>query len=169
MIFDKFLGEIAEVGVAGGCTAKVLGKLFPEKTIHLFDTFTGIPDILCEYDYITTNHHRAGDYSDVNLEKVKKQLLEVSGNFIFHVGIFPETAESVKNKRFCLVNIDVDIYQSTKDCWEFFYPRMIPGGVIIIFDDYPALLGVKKATDNFLKDKPEILQEEVDAVYMVKQ
>ena len=37
---------------------------------------------------------------------------------------------------------------------EFFYPRMVPGGVMLTHD-YSLLGGVKKAFDEFFADKPE--------------
>jgi len=52
---------------------------------------------------------------------------------------------------------DVDIYQSTRSCLDFFYPRMVHGGVMI-FDDYEwkGCPGVKKAISEFLAGKNEI-------------
>ncbi|PIZ94190.1 hypothetical protein COX84_05420 [Candidatus Micrarchaeota archaeon CG_4_10_14_0_2_um_filter_49_7] len=50
-------------------------------------------------------------------------------------------------------HIDVDLYQSTVDCLNFFYPRMQAGGVIISHDAH--LGGVNKAFEEFFKDKPE--------------
>ena len=52
------------------------------------------------------------------------------------------------------VHLDVDLYKSTLDCLKFFYPRVNKGG-IIISHDYPSVNGVKKAFDEFFKDKPE--------------
>jgi len=54
------------------------------------------------------------------------------------------------------VHIDVDIYQSVKDCCEFFYPRLHAGGVML-FDDYGKWTcpGAKLAVDEFFATKPE--------------
>jgi hypothetical protein len=73
-------------------------------------------------------------------------------------GVFPDTAAAIENKKFCLVNLDVDIYKSTKDSLSFFYPRMVRGGVIISHD-YDCGKGVTKAFKEFFKDKPEIIIE----------
>ena len=45
----------------------------------------------------------------------------------------------------CWAHIDVDIYQSVRDCISFIYPRLSPGG-FMIFDDYgfPKLPGCTK-------------------------
>ena len=50
--------------------------------------------------------------------------------------------------------VDVDLYASTLAAFEFFYPRMLRGGVIITHD-YSVLSGVAEATRSFLADKPE--------------
>ena len=59
---------------------------------------------------------------------------------------------------FKLVHLDVDIYESYKNALEFFYPRMVRNGVIVM-DDYGSkfCLGAKKAIDRFMSYKPEKL------------
>ena len=41
----------------------------------------------------------------------------------------------MQDRGFCFVNVDVDLHEPTRDSIEFFYPRMVPGGVMV-FDDY---------------------------------
>ena len=67
--------------------------------------------------------------------------------------MFPGTSDPIKDKTFSLAHIDVDLYQSTVDCLNFFYPRMQAGGVIISHDAH--LGGVNKAFEEFFKGKPE--------------
>lgn len=144
-------GEIAEVGVYKGGTGKLIAKACPNKKVHLFDTFSGMPQTDSNVD-----HHKEGDFSDTSLEAVK-DFLKGLNNIEFHPGFFPATADAVKDRLFSLVYVDVDIYQSVKDCLEFFYSRMATGGVMI-FDDYEwkACLGVKRAIDEFLIGKREV-------------
>jgi hypothetical protein len=143
-------GDIAEVGVYKGGTAKLIVKTVPEKNVHLFDTFQGMPQICTEVDT-----YKGKEFSDVSLESVKSFLADCS-NVTFYPGIFPETAGPVKNKKFSFVYIDADIYKSVKDSLEFFYSRMVKGGVILL-DDYDSLAcpGVKKAVCEFLSGKKE--------------
>lgn len=143
-------GAIAEIGVFRGGTAKLLASTCPDKPLHLFDTFEGMPDTDPNVD-----RHRKGDFADTSLEGVKG-FLAGHDNVHFHQGFFPGTATPVADQRFALVYSDVDIYLSIKDCLEFFYPRLVTGGVIV-FDDYEArnCPGVRKAIDEFLADKPE--------------
>jgi hypothetical protein len=57
-------------------------------------------------------------------------------------------------QRFSFAHFDVDLYEGTKACLNYFYPRMIPGG-IIISHDYSLLAGVEQAFNEYFADKPE--------------
>jgi hypothetical protein len=146
-------GDVAEVGVYKGGSAKIIAGVFNKsnKSIHLFDTFSGMPAVSLETDL-----HNQGDFMDTSLEEVKKFLQDFN-NVFFYPGFFPDTSHPIKDKKFCFVSVDVDIYQSVKDCCDFFYSKVVKGG-IIVFDDYGhhiACPGVKKAVDEFFRDKPE--------------
>lgn len=148
-------GEIAEAGVYYGSTARLILRFFDgaNKTIHLFDTFDTMPD--------------AGN-GDIpaywepqrNLSvKFTKQILEdyyKQGLVEFHEGLFKDTLPEVKGKRFCFVHIDCDLYDGAKDATEFFYPRMVDGGVML-FHDYTAetFPGVRRAVDEFFLSKDD--------------
>ena len=64
-------------------------------------------------------------------------------------GVFPdETADRIADSRFRLCHCDVDVYRSAKDVFDWVWPRLAPGGVVV-FDDYgfPACPGVTKFVD----------------------
>lgn len=147
----RISGDIAEVGVYKGGSAKLLCEAKADKYLHLFDTFTGLPEPGSKDDL---SQFQKGKYL-APFEKVKKYLRGYS-KVKFYKGNFPETAKSVKNKKFSFVNLDVDIYKSTLESLNFFYPRMNKGGMIISHD-YEGSMGVRKAFNHFLKDKPEPL------------
>ena len=87
-----------------------------------------------------------------------RDYLKDGDNVFFYKGIFPQTSGPVKDKVFSLVNLDVDCYESTKQCLEFFYSRMSPGG-ILLSHDYITAPGVKKAFDDFFEGKPKLVLE----------
>lgn len=149
----KIYGDIAEVGVYKGASAKIIAQVKGKKSLHLFDTFEGLPEI-SKID--NPEQFYKGKFV-VTFEDVKKYLKKYP-NVFFYKGLFPQTAGPVKNKTFSFVNLDVDLYESTKNCLEFFYPRMTKGG-IIISHDYIDAAGVKKAVDEFFRDKPETVLE----------
>ena len=148
----RLAGDVAEVGVYKGGTARMLAKIFAPtgKTVHLFDTFEGMPAV-----DPTKDLHHAGDFADVAFEGVRDYLSDCP-NVRLHKGFFPATAGPIEQRTFCFVHADVDIYQSVADCCRFFYPRLVAGGVLI-FDDYGrnSCPGAKAAVDEFFSDKAE--------------
>jgi len=145
-------GDVAEVGVYWGGSAKLLAKTMMtyEKTIHLFDTFRGLPEPNEQYD-----RYQRGAFSDTSLEGVEHFLKDCPNTRIYP-GVFPQTASPLNDTRFCLVHVDIDIYPSALDCCRFFYPRLTEKGVMI-FDDYgyPSCPGVEKAVNDFFDEKIE--------------
>ena len=141
-------GAAAEVGVYRGGTARLLADAVhgTGKSLHLFDTFGGMPLTDPKKDL-----HALGDFADTSLEAVRK-VLQGCGDVFFHVGVFPDTAAEVAGESFCLVHVDADIYRSVLDSCAFFYPRLVPAGMMI-FDDYgfPSCPGAKEAVDAFFE------------------
>ncbi len=73
-----------------------------------------------------------------------------------HTGVFPETAGALANRRFSFVHVDAVLYRSVLSACEFFYPRLVTGGVMV-FDDYlpPHCPGEKRAVDEFFAGTPD--------------
>ena len=142
-------GQVAELGVFRGGTARLAAQVLSHKTIHLFDTFEGLPKPDPSKDMMKEGELKA------DLEQVEKFLSDLN-NVKIHPGLFPETAADLHDEKFCFVHVDADIYQSVKDACEFFYPRLNKGG-IMVFDDYGfyGTHGAKIAVDEFLTDKEE--------------
>lgn len=148
----KIKGDLAEVGVCEGGTAKIMCEAKEDKPLHLFDTFEGIPGV----DDVDKSHFYQGQFAS-SLGRVK-EFLKGYKQVYFYKGVFPGTAKGVRDKSFSFVHLDVDIYSSTLDCLQFFYPRMSSGG-IIISHDYHKASGVRKAFDEFFKNKREPIIE----------
>jgi O-methyltransferase len=148
-------GDFWECGVYRGGTARMMAEFLARnarsgKKLHLFDTFEGMPGTDPQYDL-----HKKGDLSDTSLAAVKNAV----GNHDFveyWPGWIPETFRGKQDARIALAHVDVDIYKAIRDCCEFIYPRLEPGGAMI-FDDYgfPSCPGARKAVDEFFADKPE--------------
>jgi len=149
---SKVDGDLAEVGVYKGGSAKLICEAKGDRVLHLFDTFKGIPDV----DGIDSNKFHEGQFA-ASLEEVKNYLKGYQ-NVFFYKGVFPRTSAPVVKKKFSFVHLDVDTYKSTLDCLKFFYPRMTRGS-IMISHDYISARGVRKAFDIFFRDKPEVVLE----------
>ncbi len=150
---DNLDGDIAEVGVYKGRTAKLLALMAGSlnKSVHLFDTFTGMPEVNPAKD----NFYQKGAFSDTSLAEVQAFLSDCK-NITIYPGFFPATAEPVRDRSFSFVHVDVDIYQSVLDCCRFFYSRLVSKG-IIVFDDpgFADCAGAKIAVEEFFADKEE--------------
>ena len=141
-------GAMAEVGVFRGGSAKLICEAKGSKPLHLFDTFEGLPQrSSADSSHYQDHHYKCG------LEEVQ-EYLEGYENVFFHKGIFSASASEVPEQSYCFAHFDVDLYESTKSCLEYFYPRMIQGG-IMISHDYGLVPGVERAFHEFFEDKPE--------------
>lgn len=145
-------GAFAEVGVYAGASAKTICEVKGDKTLHLFDTFEGLPPTSDKDSGV----HRVGQYA-CSVESVKEYLQSYS-SVHFHKGLFPESAEGVEETTYAFAHFDVDLYEGTMACLEYFYPRMAPGG-IILSHDYSLLDGVRAAFQEFIVDKTEEILE----------
>lgn len=141
-------GDLAELGVYRGGVSRMLARRFPQRTVHLFDTFTGIPWDGYDAD---KDRHRPGEFS-CSLDDVK---VELSGcaNAVFHPGLFPLTAAG---ERFALVHLDADLYASTLAGLEWFWPRLSVGGCIVLDDwRWPMCPGVEAAVMRFFMNRSD--------------
>ena len=150
---DNLDGNVAEVGVYKGRSAKLIALTVEKqnKHVYLFDTFAGLPEVNPEKD----NYHQKGDFNETSLAEVQEFLADCK-NITIYPGFFPDTAEPIRDKKFCFAHIDVDIYRSVLDCCQFFYPRLASGGMMV-FDDpgFVICAGAKIAIDEFFTNKEE--------------
>jgi O-methyltransferase len=166
---EKVEGAFAELGVYKGDSANLIHLMDKERTFYLFDTFHGFRKEDLEMETGKAATYTSRDFADTSLEKIKQRLS--SGKFVFHSGYFPETAKEIQNEKFALVNMDADLYLPTKAGLEFFYPRLSPGGVIIIHDYNPDWPGIMKAVDEFSASIPEpivVLADQDSSVMILK-
>jgi O-methyltransferase len=158
-------GAVAELGVYKGGGSKLICEFKDGLSLHLFDTFEGMPDVDSSVDL-----HRKGDFSDTSLGRVQEYLQEYA-DCRFHPGFFPASAAGLpEDLEFCFVHLDVDIYESTRAGLEYFYPRLKPGGTLISHDYNAASCpGVKKAFAEYFTDRPEDVMVLWDTQCMVRK
>jgi O-methyltransferase len=146
-------GVVAEVGTYRGGSARFLSEAVRAqgegRGVDVFDTFDGHPDTI---DAALDGPHRPGLFSDTSYESVCGYL---GPDVRVHRGAFRDTCGDVADACFSLVHVDVDIYDSTVACLEFFWPRLQPKGVMVI-DDYgfTTCRGLKVAVDSFIRKTP---------------
>lgn len=149
----KIPWDIAEVGVYKWWSAKIIAEHKWDKKLHLFDTFEWLPSIS---DSDKNSQFHKGQFLSW-FEQVKSHFTEYKDVF-FYKWLFPDTATPIINNKFAFVNLDVDIYESTLQCLQFFYERMTKWW-IILSHDYMTAQWVQKAFDEFFIDKPEVVLE----------
>nr|WP_321450268.1 TylF/MycF/NovP-related O-methyltransferase [uncultured Carboxylicivirga sp.] len=154
-IKDKNIeGNLAELGVYKGETAKLIHHMMPERKLFLFDSFCGLPKQVIREDCDGTVRPQTVKFDNTTPEEVIK-FIDGNSQVEIKEGIFPETTKGLESEIFAFVHIDADLYQSTIDALTFFYPRLSPQGCIIIHDYNHNWEGVKKAVDEFEQTIPE--------------
>lgn len=147
-------GDVAELGVFRGDFAELIHTAFPDRTIHLFDTFEGFPaqDVKIELEQ-RFSRARIGDFSDTEEELVRKRLGE-SEQVAIHKGYFPSTFCNCTEKTFAFVSIDADLYAPTAAALPLFWERLSPGGVLLIHDvNSTQFSGAGKAVREFCRGR----------------
>jgi O-methyltransferase len=143
---SKVPGQMAEVGVYRGGTAALILDTAPQKHLHLFDTFSGLPD---GGDYL-----KQGEYAG-SKESVQRTLVAYKDRITLHAGLFPrDTGHEVEDLRFSFVHLDMDLYEGTLGALRFFWPRMNPGGILLCHD-YPQIGGIVNAIHEFFAGERE--------------
>jgi O-methyltransferase len=142
-------GSIGEVGVFRGEFAALLNRLFPDRTLHLFDTFRGFAHGDVAAEAAGRSEARAGDFKDTSVELVMSRLPHPAQARV-HAGFFPETARGIDDA-FALVSLDADLFAPMLAGLEWFYPRLSKGGAILVHDyNNRRFPGVRRAVDQFI-------------------
>lgn len=152
-------GDVAECGTYRGASAfflvKSINRFGLTKDLFLFDSFMGLSEPgPCDGSFWVENDLSASQ------KDVWDNLSRAGGTSFVKVleGWIPNRFDEVKDRKFCFVHLDVDLAQPTVDSLEFFYPRMVSGGLILI-DDYgfDTCPGVTHVVDEFMKFKTEAI------------
>ena len=145
IVEENIPGDLIETGVwRGGASIFMRGALNAygdeSRSVWLADSFQGLPKPNAD-----KYAHDAGDelwkhsdYLGVSLEQVKKNfqrygLLDDRVHFL--KGWFSETLRSAPIDSLAIMRLDGDMYESTMDAMEALYPKLSPGGFVIV-DDY---------------------------------
>jgi len=155
-------GDVAECGAFQGLSSylfcsylRLASPDFDGRGYHIFDSFQGLSQ-LREQDLVSAEAAGAShsEYKKVgafhgSLEVVKATLLDFP-QIEYHRGWIPESFAGIPEKNYKFVHLDLDLYEPIKGSVEYFYPRMVKGGVIVI-DEYaiPRWPGARKAVDEF--------------------
>jgi O-methyltransferase len=159
-------GDIVECGVWRGgsmmAVALSLLELGQRRTLHLFDTFAGMPppgeldrdiDGTAAAGLLAAEDRRTGDTWALSpLEDVRANLRSTGypeERLRFVPGRVEETIPRHAPDAIAILRLDTDWYESTRHELEQLFPRLAVGGVLII-DDYGHWQGARRAVDEYL-------------------
>jgi O-methyltransferase len=161
---NKIAGDFVECGVWKGgsmMTAALTLKILNDtnRNLWLYDTYEGMPPPT-EQDVTHDNHtaekvlETRADFLTAPLEGVKQAMTSTGygpAKMHFIKGKVEDTIPGRIPERIALLRLDTDWYESTKHELIHLYPRLAPGGVIII-DDYGYWRGSREATDEYIRN-----------------
>jgi O-methyltransferase len=150
-------GALAEAGVYQGWASRFIHRLAPRRRYYLFDTFTGFPPGDLEPGVADTR------FRDTSLAAVLRNIGDTT-NVEPRPGRVPETFAGLEGERFAFVLLDMDLHRPTLSALAFFYPRLSPGGYLMVHDYHnpESDWGCKRAVDEFMTGKPEGMVEIAD-------
>jgi O-methyltransferase len=153
-------GDIAECGCYRGLSSYTIcqtlneeGGGFDGTGHHIFDSFAGLSTPTPEDDIAPSDPKKSDlaammhpGYFACPMEHVQFHLSDFPG-IAYHPGWLPESLADVPERSYRFVHLDVDLYEPTAGSLEYFYPRLVPGGIILT-DDY-GWPGARRAFDEF--------------------
>jgi hypothetical protein len=119
-------GLVLELGVYGGSTINYLAKKLPEKQIHGFDSFEGLPEFW--RDGFAEGHFKLN-----SLPSVESNVKLYKGWFEETLPIFFE--QEGMDSYITYMHIDSDLYSSANTIFKCAASK-IKKGTIIVFDEY---------------------------------
>ena len=156
---DGVEGDVIETGVwRGGATIFMRGVLkahgVTDRTVWVADSFEGLPPP----DPQTYPADAGMDLCDI--AELAVSLDEVRDNFArygllddrvrFLKGFFRDTLPTAPIERLSLLRLDGDLYESTMQALTHLYPKVSPGGFVIV-DDYHAIEPCRRAVHDYLR------------------
>lgn len=152
-------GDLIETGVwKGGATifmrAILKAYAVKDRWVWAADSFEGLPlPNAKKFPADVGDRHHTFKELAISLEEVKANferygLLDDQVRFL--KGWFRDTLPTAPIKQLAVIRLDGDMYESTMDALVNLYPKLSVGGYLIV-DDYGAVPGCRRATDDYRK------------------
>ena len=110
-------------------------------------------------------------FDDTSLALVRKNIQPLTANLEFVPGWFPGSAtDALRQDRFAFVHLDADLEAPIFSGLEFFWPRLNPGGMMVVHD-YNAWPGARVAVDRFRRSEPVVaipMPDKCGSIVLVK-
>lgn len=144
-------GNYIEVGCWRGGSGLVIAHAanlkHPGVSVWLCDTFTGIPTVTAE-DLVGDGNYRVGEHGDCSIGVVEQLLCECGAPADVVSGLFPESVMGLGLGSIAFAHLDVDVYQSARQSFDYIWERLVPGGLIVLDDyGYSRTPGIKRCVE----------------------
>lgn len=158
VLADGIPGDLAETGVwRGGAVIYMRGILkaygVTDRSVWVCDSFRGLPpaDVESYPDDAGIPFDAMTDVLGVSLEEVKENfrrydLLDDQVHFL--EGYFRDTLPTAPISQLAVLRLDGDMYESTINALDNLYPKLSPGGFLIV-DDYRLVPACRKAVTDY--------------------
>jgi hypothetical protein len=163
-------GAIVECGVWRGGSMMAAARTLlahgqTDRELWLYDTFEGMTSPRsCDVDYLGRDaaHLLATESRDEDvsiwcvspLDTVKHNLNSTGyppHRIRYVVGDVQETLKNQRPDAIALLRLDTDWYESTRCELEQLFPRLVPGGILLV-DDYGHWRGCRRAVDEYFAE-----------------
>jgi hypothetical protein len=176
---DGIPGDYIETGVwrGGACIlmrAVLAAYGVTDRQVFAADSFEGLPRPNARA-YPADARDRLFSFADLAVSEAQvRRNFEAYGllddQVVMVKGLFKDTLPTLKHKRFALIRLDGDMYESTTDALVNLYDQLYSGGYVVI-DDYGILGNCRAAVHDFLDArglKPTIEPIDGAAVWWTK-
>lgn len=152
-------GDLLEAGTWRGGSAILMRAVLEamgdtDRTVWVADSFRGVPPPDPRYPADTGDTHWTWDELAVPAEKVRANFAKyglLDDRVRFLEGWFKDTLPGAPIERLAVLRVDGDLYESTLDTLRPLYPKVAPGGFVIV-DDYGCVPACKLAVDEFREE-----------------
>jgi O-methyltransferase len=174
VVRDGIPGDFVECGVWRGGSSMLAAHTFAhagvtDRHIWLYDTFSGMPqpgesdvdwagrpaaDVMAGDDPVAAELVTAA----ASLDEVKRALALIEYPYErlhFVEGLVEETIPGEAPDQIAILRLDTDWEASTRHELKHLWPRLSPGGVLII-DDYGHWAGARKAVDDYFAERDDV-------------
>lgn len=149
-------GDYMECGTFKGFSARLIWRwMDPECQLYCFDTFEGFsePDIVVEHELYKSNW-TVGNFQPTSVAEVRERILngdETPADRLSIVkGWLPEAFQAYEGRRWRFAHLDMDLYLPHKEMIERVWPKLVPGGILMMHDYHNSgFPGVKQAADEY--------------------
>lgn len=148
-------GDYVELGCYKGDTSLLLAEILKgsDKRLYIYDSFEGLPE-KSSLDESAVGEEFKGGELYVTKREVKERFLRANLPVpVIKKAWFNELNDDDLPEKIAFAFLDGDFYESIRDSLKLVEGKIAENGVMIVHDyNNPALPGVKRAVDEWVKD-----------------